>query len=140
MNKWDNIEQWFKEQSRSQNWEFLKESEWFEKWLKTFVQSVETQSKNREHKEENSSIKESKTQLEVIYKLPQQVIVEDILLFVREDCVKLEGLPNDARKIIRLPSLVRPQHCKAVYKDGYLRIRLAKRDKPMKYYLHDITN
>lgn len=140
MNKWEGIERWLKEQSLSGNWEFLKDSAWLEQWLKTFAQTIDAQTRNSESKESDFSIREGKTQLEVTYRLPADAVIEDLLLFVREDCIKLEGLPNDGQKIIRLTSLVRPKHCRASVKDGSLIIRLVKRVKPMKYHLHNITN
>lgn len=139
--QWDEVEKWLRQQSRQINWDSLKDSRWVEDFLSNFVPNQDADKdafKGATHAQ-RWEIKEGKDVLEVTYPLPYGYDPEDLILYVREDCVRIEGLPNEKSEIIRLPKLVKARVCKAKIEDNKLNIRLLKRAKSTKFYTHTIT-
>lgn len=135
--QWEQLEKWLRHQSRQINWDNLKDSKWVEEFLSNFVPNQEADKKTAHA--QRWEIKEGKNVLEVLYPLPKQYDPDELLLYVREDCIRIEGLPFDHAEIIRLPKLVKARICKAQIKDNKLVIRLLKRAKSTKFYSHTIT-
>lgn len=135
--QWEELEKWLRHQSRQMNWDSLKDSRFVEDFLSNFVPN-QTVDKKTTHAQK-WEIKEGKDVLELTYPLPNYYEPDELLLYVREDCVKIDGLPFDKSEIIKLPKLVRPRMCKAEVKDNKLTIRLLKRVKSTKFYNHTIT-
>lgn len=135
--QWDELEKWLRHQSRQINWDNLKDSRWVEDFLSNFIPNQDANKKTTHA--QAWEIKEGKEVLEVIYPLPEKYDADEMLLYVREDCIRIEGLPFDRAELIRLPKLVRPRICKAQIKDNKLIVRLLKRAKSTKFYTHTIT-
>jgi len=135
--QWEELEKWLRNQSRQINWDNLKDSKWVEDFLSNFIPNQEANKKTMHA--QRWEIKEGKEVLEVTYPLPKNYEADELLLYVREDCIRIEGLPGDHAEIIKLPKLVRPRICKAEMKDNNLVVRLLKRAKSTKFYTHTIT-
>ncbi|MNH36541.1 hypothetical protein D3C79_973390 [compost metagenome] len=67
-------------------------------------------------------------------KLPAGYDKDRLRLYVREDRLKLEGLPDGKIETIKLPKLVKPRVCKTLLKDDILKVKLRKRPPIRTYY------
>ncbi|URN94286.1 MAG: Hsp20/alpha crystallin family protein [Candidatus Pristimantibacillus lignocellulolyticus] len=142
MKNWDDFEKWFSNTNFPKNLESLREIPVLDNWINQIKQATAatTTNKNEHASKSNYQIREGKEVLEVTFQLPIGYEQEDILLFVREDFVKIEGLPDQHIELIKLPKLVKSKECKAKIEEDKLIIRLTKRPRPIKFYRHFITN
>ncbi|AQT83333.1 hypothetical protein ERICIV_02342 [Paenibacillus larvae subsp. larvae] len=60
-------------------------------------------------------------------KIPKQVHIEDLSVFLNNNQIKIEGWPGqDEGKLISLPASIIPHKSKASFKEGYLQIKMPK--------------
>lgn len=141
MRGWEEFEKWLNSGNIPKQLEGLREIPMFENWFQQFrhasgIQSSEKQTENSQ----SYSIRENKDIIEISYPLPVHYDPVDIILFVREDFVKIEGLPEQHIELIKLPKLVKAKICKAKIQEDTLVIRLAKRPRPIKFNRHTISS
>ena len=141
MKNWEDFEKWFSNANFPKNLESIKEIPVLDNWINQIRQATATPtSKNDQTPKSNYQIKEGKDVLEVTFSLPIGYEQDEIMLFVREDFIKIEGLPDQHIELIKLPKLVKSKVCKAKIEEDQLIIRLSKRPRPIKFYRHFITN
>lgn len=141
MKTWEEFEKWLNSGNIPKQLESLKDIPLFDNWLHQIRQATGVQATARKEGVRKSyQIKENKDQLEVTYELPANYDAADIVLFVREDYVKIEGLPEQQIELIKLPKLVKASVCKSKIQDDILIIRLTKRPRPIKFYRYTISN
>ncbi|HIW33807.1 MAG TPA: Hsp20/alpha crystallin family protein [Candidatus Paenibacillus intestinavium] len=141
MKNWDDFEKWFNNANFPKNLESLREIPVVDNWINQIKQATGTPvNKHGQRPKASYQIKEGKESLEIIYQLPIGYDQDEIILFVREDFVKIEGLPDQHIELIKLPKLVKTKECRAKIEEDQLIIRLTKRPRPVKFYRHYITN
>lgn len=141
LKNWEEFEKWFSSTDFPKNLEGLKDIPVIDNWIHQFRQATSgpNKAKGKEQKD-TYLIKEGKEMIEIIFSLPNGYEVEDLLLFVREDFVKIEGLPDQHIELIKLPKLVKARVCRAKIQEDKLIIRLSKRPRAIKFFRHSITN
>jgi len=138
MNNWSDLEKWLSTTNFEKSMEAFKDIpivEQFFNSMKKNSRSSDERSVSRPYR-----FKEGKEYLDVLYELPVKTQTDDMKLFIREDYIRLEGLPDETIEMIKLPRLVKPKYCRAKLVDGELQIRLMKRPRSRKFYEHPIQN
>lgn len=136
MNRWSELEKWLNATNFEKGMEAFKDIPVVEQ----FFSSLRNASKDKEVKTgaQNYRFKDGKEHIDVLYRLPQHYDPEELKLFVREDYIRIEGLPDDSIEMIKLPRLVKAKYCRAKIVEHELQIRLAKRPRPRKFFEHYI--
>ncbi|WP_281887995.1 Hsp20/alpha crystallin family protein [Paenibacillus sp. YYML68] len=70
--------------------------------------------------------------------VPDKAEARKIRVLVNMSVLRLDGLPDNRSQTLRLPSLVMPGTCKAVYKNGILQLHMRKQTSENPFYEIDI--
>lgn len=70
--------------------------------------------------------------------IPDRAQARKIQVLMNADQLRLEGLPDNKTQTIRLPGLVVPTSCKAVYKSGILQLHMRKQTTESPFYEIDV--
>jgi len=136
MNNWSDLEKWLHTTNFEKSMAAFKDIPIVDQFfnnLKRGSQSDEDRSLPKSYR-----FKEGKEYLDVLVQLPVNTDVQELRLFVREDYIRLEGLPDDSIEMIKLPRLVKAKYCRAKTVNDELQIRLTKRARSRKFYEHHI--
>jgi len=136
MNNWSELQKWLTTTNFEKSMEALKDIPIVEQ----FFNNMKSGSNEERSALKNYRFKEGKEYLDVLYELPAHTNIEDIRLYIREDYVRIEGLPDESIEMIKLPRLVKARNCRAKLVNGELYIRLMKRPRSRKFYEHHIQN
>lgn len=136
MSKWSELEKWLNATNFEKGMEAFKDIPVVEQFFRSLKHSYS--SKGERVEPANVRFKEGKEHLDVLFQLPHEYAPDDLKLYVREDYIRIEGLPDDTIEMIKLPKLVRAKYCKAKIVDTELQIRLTKRPRPRKFCEHYI--
>lgn len=136
MNRWSELEKWLNATNFEKGMEAFKDIPVVEQ----FFTSLRNAGKDKEVKTgtQNYRFKDGKEHIDVLYRLPSNYEAEELKLFVREDYIRIEGLPDDSIEMIKLPRLVKAKYCRAKIVEHELQIRLAKRPRSRKFFEHYI--
>ncbi|WP_208403111.1 Hsp20/alpha crystallin family protein [Paenibacillus sp. BK720] len=141
-NKWDELERWLDGQRLPKGFDVMKEPDWVEKFVRKMMTKSLPSAANSilDQADENEGLSFFETHQDLLVKfhLPREVSRENLRLYVRDDRLRIEGLPNQQKEIIKLPKLVKPTICQAVVKNYILQVKLRKRPKAGTYYETDI--
>lgn len=135
---WDDLERWLEGQQLPQGFEALKEPEWVERFVRRMMTKSLPDIAGRITGKGSAAVTESKQFITVKFKLPSGCEQTAIRLYVKEDLLRIEGLPGGRHEIVRLRKLVKPGVCRAVVKNRMLYIKLRKRTGYRKLYEHPI--
>ncbi|PWW05689.1 hypothetical protein DFQ01_104251 [Paenibacillus cellulosilyticus] len=133
MVKWDDMEQWMKKQQLPRGFEALKDTGWVERYVKSMMANAMPE-KPAMPGSSNAETFETHHFIVIKWKLPRGVHPSSLRLFVREDRIRIEGLPEQKRETIELPKQVYPRVCRALCQDGVLQIKLRKKPFDRRYY------
>jgi len=136
MNRWSDIEKWLNATNFEKGMEAFKDIPVVEQFFRSLSQS--TKDKRQANEGKNYRFKEGKEFIDLLYSLPMDCNVDELKLFLREDYVRIEGLPDEGIEMIKLPKLVKAKYCRAKIVDQELQIRLEKRPRPRKFFEHYI--
>ncbi|MFC4777426.1 Hsp20/alpha crystallin family protein [Paenibacillus sp. GCM10023252] len=133
--KWDEMERWMERQQLPQGFEKLREPGWIEQFVgrmmtRALPEAAETLTK----RPANAQFFETHHFVVVKFTLPANTEPEQLRLFIREDLVRLDGLPGGKQEKIKLPKRVQPRRCRALVQDGVLQIKLRKRPGTRTYH------
>ncbi|MCI3923691.1 Hsp20/alpha crystallin family protein [Paenibacillus sp. TRM 82003] len=67
------------------------------------------------------------------FRVPDSVKAHKLRVFASATKLRLEGLPKDGKQVVALPSAVRSDSAKALYKEGILQIKLLKKRMHERY-------
>ncbi len=132
--KWDDLEQWMEGQQLPRGFELLREPDWVERYVRKMLTKALPEAAGVMIGSHTASISETRHFVIVKIKLPSDFEREQLRLFVREDRLRLEGLPSGKSEIIKLPKLVKPRISKTLLKDGVLQVKLQKRPVNRSYH------
>lgn len=65
----------------------------------------------------------------VRFRVPDGMKARRLRVFAAPTKLRLEGLPQERKQVVELPSAVRPESARALYKNGVLQVKLAKRGR-----------
>ncbi|MGO4107325.1 Hsp20/alpha crystallin family protein [Paenibacillus sp. YAF4_2] len=139
--KWDELERWLDGQRLPKGFDVMKEPDWVEQFVRKMMTKSLPAAANSildQAEEEGISFFETHHFLLVKFHLPREVNREDLRLLVRDDRLRIEGLPNNQKETIKLPKLVQPKICRALVKNFVLQVKLRKRPRAGAYYEADI--
>jgi HSP20 family molecular chaperone IbpA len=125
--KWDELERWMEGQRLPRGFEVLREPDWVEQYVRNMMTKALPEAAGVMIGGGSASFSETRGFVHVKIKLPEGSDLEQLRLLVREDRLRLEGLPGGKAETIKLPKLVRPKWCQALHKNGTLRVKLKKR-------------
>lgn len=132
MAKWDELEQWMKNQQLPRGFEALKDTGWVERYVKSMMASAMP---DKPGMPVSTGPETFETHHFIVLKwpLPQGVHPSMLRLYVREDKIRIEGLPNGKREVVSLPRHVYPRVCKALCRDGVLQVKVRKKPVNRQY-------
>ncbi|RIX54160.1 hypothetical protein D3P08_07925 [Paenibacillus nanensis] len=133
---WDELERWMEGQQLPKGFEVLREPDWVERFVRRMMTKSLPEIAGKITGTGAAATKESKLYLTVLYKLPPGADRDNVRLFVREDALRIEGLPGGKSESVKLPKLVKPRLCHAVVKAGELQVKLKKRQGLRKVHEH----
>jgi HSP20 family molecular chaperone IbpA len=136
MNKWSDVEKWLNATNFEKGMEAFKDIPVVDQFFRSLKQSAKGKQDDSELK--SYRFKEGKEHIDVLYNLPLHCNKEELKLYVREDYVRIEGLPDDNIEMIKLPRLVKAKCCRAKIVEQELQIRLEKRPRSRKFFEHHI--
>lgn len=125
--KWNDLERWMESQQLPKGFEVLREPDWVEQYVRKLMTKALPEAAGLLTGSQSAAFSETEHFVTVKIVLPKNVEQERVRLFVREDRLRLEGLPNGNKETVKLPKPVKPLICKAQVKDGILHIKLRKR-------------
>ncbi|GGD65447.1 hypothetical protein [Paenibacillus nasutitermitis] len=124
----DDLEKWMDKQQLPKGFDLFRQPDWIEDYVRKMMtkampaaSSVIRQSK--------AEITESKSYVTVSYPLGENVEISKVRLVAREDHIKLSGLEGERKEVIKLPRLVLPRSCQAVYDGNLLKVKLRRRPR-----------
>lgn len=132
--KWDELERWMEGQRLPKGFELLREPDWVEQYVRKMMTKALPEAAGAMIGKGMATFSESRHFLQVKIILPDGIEREMLRLFVREDRLRLEGLPGGKTETIKLPKLVKPRICKTLLKNGILQVKLRKRPGLKTYY------
>lgn len=121
-------------QQLPKGFEMLREPDWVQSFVRKMMTKSMPEIAGRMTGNSTAKTTETKLHLGVKLKLPSGYDRDSIRLYVREDRIRVEGLPNGMHETVKLPKLVNPRICQAVVKDGMLQIKLRKRPLSRKVF------
>ncbi|ANY68647.1 hypothetical protein BBD42_20855 [Paenibacillus sp. BIHB 4019] len=137
--KWDELERWVEGQKLPKGFDVLREPDWVEQFVRKMMTKALPEAAGAIAEQASPySFSQSEQFIIVKFPLPAHVRSEELRLWVKEDRLRVEGLPGNRKELIKLPVGVRPRVCRAIVKDGELRVKLRKRPVGRKYYEADI--
>ncbi|MBD2869525.1 hypothetical protein IDH41_13125 [Paenibacillus sp. IB182493] len=132
--KWDDLERWMENQRLPRGFELLREPDWVERYVRKMMTKALPEAAGAVIGGGSADFSETRHFVHVKLKLPEGFDKDRLRLFVREDRLRLEGLPGDKTETIKLPKLVKPRVCKTLLKDGVLQVKLRKRPANRTYH------
>ncbi len=114
--------------------EILREPDWVEQYVRKMMTKALPEAAGAMVGGGLAAISETRHFVHVKIKLPDGYDREQLRLFVREDRLRLDGLPNGKSEMIKLPKLVKPRLCKTLLKEDLLQVKLKKRPTNRAYY------
>jgi HSP20 family molecular chaperone IbpA len=113
-------------------------------WVEKYVQDAMTQFLPKppvnisSHTKKNLQMEIFETHKNVIIKLHlSEAEVRNITVFAGVNRIKLQGLPENTSKIIKLTTYVIPESCAAVFKNGILQLHMRK--QAVDDYFHEVN-
>ncbi len=125
--KWEELERWMEGQRLPRGFEVMREPDWVEQYVRKMMTKALPEAAGAMVGGGLASFSETRSFIQVKIRLPEGCGLERLQLFVREDRLRLEGLPGGKTETIKLPKLVRPKWCQALHKGGTLLVKLKKR-------------
>ncbi|MNZ92350.1 hypothetical protein D3C78_1113730 [compost metagenome] len=132
--KWDDLERWMERQQLPKGFEVLREPDWVERYVRKMMTKALPEAAGAMIGNGEASFSEAGQFIIAAIKLPAGYDKDRLRLYVREDRLKLEGLPDGKIETIKLPKLVKPRVCKTLLKDDVLKVKLRKRPTIRTYY------
>ncbi|MCA0754547.1 Hsp20/alpha crystallin family protein [Paenibacillus sp. N4] len=132
--KWDELERWMEGQRLPKGFELLREPDWVEQYVRKMMTKALPEAAGAMIGKGMATFSESRHFLQVKIILPEGFEREMLRLMVREDRLRLEGLPGGKTETIKLPKLVKPRICKTLLKNGILQVKLRKRPALKTYH------
>jgi HSP20 family molecular chaperone IbpA len=132
--KWNDIEKWMEGQQLPKGFEVLKEPDWVEQYVRKLMTKALPEAAGVITGSKSSAVSETDHFVIVKINLPKDTDREQVRLFIREDRVRVEGLPKGNKETVKLPVLVKPRICKAQVKDDILHVKLRKRPVNRTYH------
>ncbi|WP_235548690.1 Hsp20/alpha crystallin family protein [Paenibacillus sp. Soil522] len=132
--KWDDMERWLERQQFPKGFELLREPDWVEQYVRKMMTRALPEAAGAIIGGGSATFSETRHFVHVKIKLPEGFEKEQLRLFVREDRLRLDGLPNGKSETIKLPKLVKPRVCKTLLKDNVLQVKLQKRPTNRNYH------
>ncbi|NBD26378.1 hypothetical protein [Paenibacillus glycinis] len=123
---WEELEKWMENQQLPKGFDVFRQSDWIENYVRNMMNKA-IPAASSAFQTSNSNAVETKRYVIVTYPLGESADLSAVRLLVKEDLVKLSGLPGGGSETIRLPKLVLPRTCQADYDGAVLKIRLRKR-------------
>lgn len=125
--KWDDMEKWMERQQLPKGFELLREPDWVEQYVRKMMTKALPEAAGVMIGGGSATFSETRHFIHVKINLPKGFEKEQLRLFVREDRLRLEGLPGGKIETIKLPKLVKPRVSKTLVKDNVLQVKLQKR-------------
>ncbi|TMV50163.1 hypothetical protein FE783_11410 [Paenibacillus mesophilus] len=125
---WKNFGQFFGGKFPHAANDYLKDPSWVDRVVKDVMKQAFTNAvdlnmlKNRYRTE----VFETHNNVVVKIHIPDKEQARNLSAFVGINQIKLEGLPDDRSEVVKLPSHIVPESCKAVYKKGVLQMQIRK--------------
>ncbi|WP_028610410.1 Hsp20/alpha crystallin family protein [Paenibacillus harenae] len=132
--KWDDLERWMENQQLPKGFEVLREPDWVERYVRKMMTKALPEAAGAMIGRGSAAFSETRHFILVKINLPDGFDREQLRLFVREDRLRIEGLPGGKHEIIKLPKLVKPRVCKTLLKDNVLQVKLQKRPANRTYH------
>ncbi|WP_042162722.1 Hsp20/alpha crystallin family protein [Paenibacillus gorillae] len=137
--KWDDLERWMEGQKLPKGFDLLKEPDWVEQFVrKMMTKALPEAAGAMSSQGDDPSFFETHHFVIVKFPLPPGVNRDELRLYVREDRIRIEGLPENRTETVKLPKPVKPRICRALVKNGILQVKLRKRPGARTYYEADI--
>ncbi|WP_054024262.1 Hsp20/alpha crystallin family protein [Bacillus sp. FJAT-28004] len=132
--KWDDMERWMEKQQMPKGFELLREPAWVEQYVRKMMTKALPEAAGVMIGGGSATFSETRHFLNVKITLPEGFDKEQLRLFVREDRLRLDGLPNGKQETIKLPKLVKPRVCKTLVKENIMHVKLQKRPTNRTYH------
>lgn len=132
--KWDDMERWMEKQQMPKGFELLREPAWVEQYVRKMMTKALPEAAGVMIGGGSASFSETRHFLNVKITLPEGFDKEQLRLFVREDRLRLDGLPSGKPETIKLPKFVKPKVCKTLVKDNFMHVKLQKRPTNRTYH------
>ncbi|WP_238190517.1 hypothetical protein [Paenibacillus sp. L3-i20] len=125
--KWEDLERWMEGQKLPRGFEVLREPDWVEHFVRKMMTKALPDVAGHITGSRSATITESKQYIVVKFKLPPGYVRGGIRLLVREDMLRIEGLPGGKHELVKLSKLIQPRICRTSVKDEILYVKLRKR-------------
>jgi HSP20 family molecular chaperone IbpA len=132
--KWDDMERWMERQQLPKGFELLREPDWVEQYVRKMMTKSLPEAAGALIGGGSATFSETRHFVHVKINLPNGYDKELLRLFVREDRLRLDGLPGGKSETIKLPKLVKPRLCKTLVKNDVLHVKLQKRPTNRNYH------
>ncbi|AJY77293.1 Hsp20/alpha crystallin family protein [Paenibacillus beijingensis] len=125
--KWEDMQSWLAKQQLPKGFDMMKEADWVGRLVRQMMTSAMEGQRQNEGGQSRAEFVETQRHLLVKIALPQAAAPDSLRLLVREDRLKITGLPGQEEERIKLPKPVIPRACQAAYRNGILKVKLRKR-------------
>jgi len=103
------------------------DSSWLNEYIKDILKNSNSQAQTQDQDSVKMDAVKDARYVNVTIRLTPQIDIRRLQLFATADRLKLTGLPEDKKRVIRLPCLVYPRSGKAESKDGHIIVRFKRR-------------
>lgn len=125
---WRSFEQFFGGKFPLAPNDSLKDPSWVDHVVKDVMKQAFSNSVdlNMLKKQYRTEVFETHNNVVVKIHIPDKEQARNMNAFVGVNQIKLEGLPDNRNQVVKLPSHIVPESCKAVYKKGVLQMQIRK--------------
>lgn len=125
--KWTELEKWVESQKLPEDFAKLREPGWIEQFVRNMMEHTLPETTKAFRNEVDVAIAEQDNYIILSFNLPEGSDLRKLKFYVREDRVKISGLPDGKSKEVKLPDLVRTKQVLSSKKGDIIKIRLQKR-------------
>ncbi|WP_159887695.1 Hsp20/alpha crystallin family protein [Paenibacillus puerhi] len=112
---------------------------WVEGYIKDIMKQAMPQAEVKSLKHHyHMEVFETHKNVIVKVHIPDQAQARKARVLLNVSTLRLEGLPQEKTQTVRLPSLISPATCKAVYRNGILQLHMRKQSAEHPFYEIDV--
>lgn len=124
--QWEELEKWMRGQKLPSGFDLFRDPSWVENYVRGMV-SKALPAVGNALGTGVADISESKRYVTVAYPVDAGADLSGLRVLVREDKMKIDGLPGGKSETIKLPHLVLPERASAVLEGNSLTVKMVKR-------------
>ncbi|TYP72711.1 hypothetical protein BCM02_108366 [Paenibacillus methanolicus] len=124
--QWEELEKWMKGQKLPSGFDLFRDPSWVENYVRGMV-SKALPAVGSALGTGVADVSETKRYVTVVYPVDAGADLSRLRVLVREDKMRIDGLPGGKSETVKLPTLVLPDRATAILEGNALTVKMLKR-------------